>query len=66
MAEQLASTQRMAEDLVQAQRVALKSQEAILRNGEELKFTLHDSTQGDCISNSILGVCSPAIFFLPF
>ncbi|XP_023691657.1 uncharacterized protein [Paramormyrops kingsleyae] len=46
VAEQLASTQRMAEDLVQAQRVALKSQEAILRNGEELKFTLHDSTQG--------------------
>ncbi|XP_048874341.1 uncharacterized protein LOC125745478 isoform X2 [Brienomyrus brachyistius] len=46
VAEQLASTRSMAEDLVQAQRVALRSQEAILRNGEELKFTLHDSTQG--------------------
>ncbi|KAL4646275.1 hypothetical protein GN956_G9894 [Arapaima gigas] len=46
VAEQLASTQRLAEDLVQAQSVALKSQEAILRNGEELKLTLHESTQG--------------------
>ncbi|KPP70059.1 hypothetical protein Z043_111143 [Scleropages formosus] len=46
VAEQLASTQRLAEDLVQAQSVALQSQEAILRNGEELKLTLHESTQG--------------------
>ncbi|ROL48405.1 Protein brambleberry [Anabarilius grahami] len=46
VAEQLASTQRMAEDLVVAQRSALKSQESILRNGEELKSTLQDSTQG--------------------
>lgn len=47
VAEQLASTQRMAEDLVLAQSAALKSQESILRNGEELKSTLQDSTQGD-------------------
>ncbi len=47
VAEQLASTQRMAEDLVVAQSAALKSQESILRNGEELKSTLQDSTQGD-------------------
>ncbi|CAB1330376.1 unnamed protein product [Coregonus sp. 'balchen'] len=44
--EQLSSTQRMAENLVEAQSVALKSQETILRNGEELKHTLHHSTQG--------------------
>ncbi|XP_020329549.1 uncharacterized protein LOC109881858 isoform X4 [Oncorhynchus kisutch] len=36
----------MAESLVEAQSVALKSQETILRNGEELKHTLHHSTQG--------------------
>ncbi|XP_007245898.2 uncharacterized protein LOC103030869 [Astyanax mexicanus] len=46
VAEQLASTQRMAEDLVEAQSAALKSQETILRNGEELKNTLQDSTNG--------------------
>ncbi|KAA0714365.1 hypothetical protein E1301_Tti019961 [Triplophysa tibetana] len=46
VAEQLTSTQRMAEDLVIAQSAALKSQETILRNGEELKSTLQDSTQG--------------------
>ncbi|XP_017574954.1 uncharacterized protein LOC108440552 [Pygocentrus nattereri] len=46
VADQLASTQRMAEDLVEAQSVALKSQETILRNGEELKNTLQDSTRG--------------------
>lgn len=44
--EQLSSTQRMAESLVEAQSVALKSQETIIRNGEELKHTLHHSTQG--------------------
>nr|XP_046200738.1 uncharacterized protein LOC124032403 isoform X1 [Oncorhynchus gorbuscha] len=44
--ERLSSTQRMAESLVEAQSVALKSQETILRNGEELKHTLHHSTQG--------------------
>ena len=44
--EKLTSTQRMAEDLVEAQSAALKSQETILRNGEELKHTLHHSTQG--------------------
>lgn len=47
MAEQLASTQRMAEDLVEAQSAALKSQETILRNGEELKSTLQHSTKGN-------------------
>lgn len=47
MAEQLASTQRMAEDLVEAQSAALKSQEAILRNGEELKTTLQHSAKGN-------------------
>ncbi|KAF7695666.1 uncharacterized protein LOC124399499 isoform X1 [Silurus meridionalis] len=46
VAEQLASTQRMAEDLVEAQSAALKSQETILRNGEELKSTLQHSTRG--------------------
>ncbi|KAM9475867.1 uncharacterized protein Hap1MRO34_011582 [Clarias gariepinus] len=46
VAEQLASTQRMAEDLVEAQSAALKSQETILRNGEELKSTLQHSTKG--------------------
>ncbi|XP_017324046.1 uncharacterized protein LOC108265824 isoform X1 [Ictalurus punctatus] len=46
VAEQLASTQRMAEDLVEAQSAALKSQETILRNGEELKTTLQHSTKG--------------------
>lgn len=47
VAEQLASTQRMAEDLVEAQSAALKSQETILRNGEELKSTLQHSTKGN-------------------
>lgn len=42
----MSSTQRMAESLVEAQSVALKSQETIIRNGEELKHTLHHSTQG--------------------
>ncbi|XP_066500622.1 uncharacterized protein [Hoplias malabaricus] len=46
VAEQLTSTQRMAEDLVEAQGMALKSQETILRNGEELKNTLKHSTEG--------------------
>ncbi|XP_064156617.1 uncharacterized protein LOC135235247 isoform X1 [Anguilla rostrata] len=46
VAEQLASTRRVAEDLVEVQSAALKTQEAILRNGEELKHTLHDSAQG--------------------
>ncbi|XP_028820754.1 uncharacterized protein LOC114797879 [Denticeps clupeoides] len=46
VAEQLASTQRMAEDLAEAQSATLKSQEAILQNGEELKHTLLTSTQG--------------------
>ncbi|KAL2103453.1 hypothetical protein ACEWY4_000321 [Coilia grayii] len=44
--EKLTSTQRMAEDLMKAQSTAIKSQEAIIRNGEELKTTLFHSTQG--------------------
>ncbi|KAL1020541.1 hypothetical protein UPYG_G00001440 [Umbra pygmaea] len=44
--EKLSSTQRMAEDLVEAQSAALQSQEKIIRNGEELKHILHHSTQG--------------------
>lgn len=50
VAEQLASTQRMAEDLVEAQSAALKSQETILRNGEELKTTLQHSTKGNRVA----------------
>ncbi|KAJ8393484.1 hypothetical protein AAFF_G00059570 [Aldrovandia affinis] len=46
VAEQLASTRRVAEDLVEAQSAALKTQEVIVRNGEQLKLTLQDSTQG--------------------
>lgn len=57
MAEQLASTQRMAEDLVVAQSAALKSQESILRNGEELKSTLQDSTQGAGYYLNEKGIC---------
>ncbi|XP_063064822.1 uncharacterized protein LOC134457022 [Engraulis encrasicolus] len=44
--EKLSTTQRMAEDLMKAQTSAIKSQEAIMRNGEELKTTLLHSTQG--------------------
>ncbi|KAJ0064450.1 hypothetical protein NL108_006524 [Boleophthalmus pectinirostris] len=46
VAEQLESTRQMAEDLIEAQSVALKSQQEILTNGEELRATLKDSTQG--------------------
>ncbi|KAK3565954.1 hypothetical protein QTP86_023264 [Hemibagrus guttatus] len=46
VAEQLAFTQKMAEDLVAAQSASIKSQETILRNGEELKTTLQHSTNG--------------------
>ncbi|XP_041953795.1 uncharacterized protein LOC121713329 [Alosa sapidissima] len=46
VAERLVSTQRMAEDLMKAQNAALRSQETILRNGEDLKTTLLSSTQG--------------------
>lgn len=52
VAEQLASTQRMAEDLVEAQSAALKSQETILRNGEELKTTLQHSTEGTRVAST--------------
>ncbi|XP_074538102.1 uncharacterized protein LOC141799688 isoform X2 [Halichoeres trimaculatus] len=44
--EQLQSTQQMAEDLIEAQSAALQAQQEILNNGEELRVTLRDSTQG--------------------
>nr|XP_046253112.1 uncharacterized protein LOC124063466 isoform X2 [Scatophagus argus] len=46
VAEQLQSTRQMAEDLVEAQTAALQAQQEILNNGEELRVTLRDSTQG--------------------
>ncbi|XP_070695120.1 uncharacterized protein [Pempheris klunzingeri] len=46
VAEQLQSTRRMAEDLIEAQSAALQAQQEILTNGEELRATLRDSTQG--------------------
>ncbi|XP_033824737.1 uncharacterized protein LOC117372988 [Periophthalmus magnuspinnatus] len=46
VAEQLESTRQMAEDLIEAQSVALQAQQEILTNGEELRTTLKDSTQG--------------------
>ncbi|KAK9514660.1 hypothetical protein VZT92_025362 [Zoarces viviparus] len=46
VAEQLQSTRQMAEDLLDAQTAALQVQQDILNNGEELRVTLRDSTQG--------------------
>ncbi|XP_068191387.1 uncharacterized protein [Antennarius striatus] len=46
VAEQLESTRQMAEELVEAQSAALQAQQEILNNGEELRVTLRDSTQG--------------------
>uniref|UniRef100_A0A3Q3QUE6 Uncharacterized protein n=1 Tax=Monopterus albus TaxID=43700 RepID=A0A3Q3QUE6_MONAL len=46
VAEQLQSTRQMAEDLIETQRAALQAQQEILSNGEELRVTLKDSTQG--------------------
>uniref|UniRef100_A0A8C2WFW8 Brambleberry n=1 Tax=Cyclopterus lumpus TaxID=8103 RepID=A0A8C2WFW8_CYCLU len=46
VAEQLQSTRQMAEDLIEAQTAALQVQQDILNNGEELRVTLRDSTQG--------------------
>ncbi|KAL7398664.1 hypothetical protein ABVT39_013180 [Epinephelus coioides] len=46
VAEQLQSTRQMAEDLIDAQTAALQAQQEILNNGEELRVTLRDSTQG--------------------
>ncbi|XP_029993937.1 uncharacterized protein LOC115422035 [Sphaeramia orbicularis] len=46
VAEQLQSTRQMAEDLIEAQSAALQAQQEILDNGEELRVTLRDSTQG--------------------
>ncbi|XP_077456886.1 uncharacterized protein LOC144074361 [Stigmatopora argus] len=44
--EHLESTKQMAEELIEAQNVALQAQREILDNGEELRITLRDSTQG--------------------
>ncbi|XP_072223205.1 uncharacterized protein [Leuresthes tenuis] len=46
VAEQLQSTKQMAKDLVEAQSAALQAQKEILSNGEKLRSTLKDSTQG--------------------
>ncbi|XP_041655638.1 uncharacterized protein LOC121517717 [Cheilinus undulatus] len=46
VAEQLQSTRQMAEELIDAQSAALQAQQEILSNGEELRVTLKDSTQG--------------------
>ncbi|XP_035016339.2 uncharacterized protein LOC118111659 isoform X2 [Hippoglossus stenolepis] len=46
VAEQLQSTRQMAEELIEAQSAALQAQQEILNNGEELRVTLQDSTQG--------------------
>ncbi|KAK7884587.1 hypothetical protein WMY93_027710 [Mugilogobius chulae] len=46
VAEQLQSTRQMAEDLIEVQSAALQAQQEILTNGEELRATLKDSTQG--------------------
>uniref|UniRef100_A0A3B4ZH26 Protein brambleberry n=1 Tax=Stegastes partitus TaxID=144197 RepID=A0A3B4ZH26_9TELE len=44
--EQLQSTRQMTKDLIKAQSAALQAQQEILTNGEELRATLRDSTQG--------------------
>ncbi|XP_061841360.1 uncharacterized protein [Nerophis lumbriciformis] len=44
--EQLESTKHMAEELMEAQSVALQAQQEILESGKELRLTLRDSTQG--------------------
>lgn len=41
----------MAEDLIEAQSAALQAQQEILNNGEELRVTLRESTQGKNNSN---------------
>uniref|UniRef100_A0A3B4V9A5 Protein brambleberry n=1 Tax=Seriola dumerili TaxID=41447 RepID=A0A3B4V9A5_SERDU len=46
VAEQLQSTRQITEDLIEAQSAALQAQQEILHNGEELRVTLKDSTQG--------------------
>lgn len=46
VAEQLHSTRQMAEDLIEAQSATLQAQQEILNNGEELRVTLRDSTEG--------------------
>ncbi|XP_015252772.1 PREDICTED: uncharacterized protein LOC107099231 [Cyprinodon variegatus] len=46
VAEQLQSTKQMAKDLMEAQTLALQAQKEILTNGEQLKVTLRDSTEG--------------------
>lgn len=47
VAEQLQSTRQIAEELIEVQNTALQAQQEILNNGEELRVTLRDSTQGN-------------------
>ncbi|KAJ7317484.1 hypothetical protein JRQ81_003646 [Phrynocephalus forsythii] len=46
VAHQLESTNQLAEQISQAQNATLRSQEQILQDGELLRRTLHDSSQG--------------------
>ncbi|XP_069065464.1 uncharacterized protein [Pleurodeles waltl] len=46
VARQLEATNHMAAEMIQAQNATLQTQEEILRNGDLLKKTLQDSTQG--------------------
>ncbi|XP_035999666.1 uncharacterized protein LOC105919251 [Fundulus heteroclitus] len=46
VAEQLQATRQMANDLMEAQTDALQAQKEILSNGEQLRVTMRDSTQG--------------------
>ncbi|MGH0137293.1 UNVERIFIED_CONTAM: hypothetical protein FKN15_058784 [Acipenser sinensis] len=46
VALQLEATNRLAERMVEAQNATLRSQEEILQNGDALKQTLQDSSQG--------------------
>ncbi|XP_066470434.1 uncharacterized protein [Tiliqua scincoides] len=46
VAHQLESTNRLAEEAARAQNATLHSQERILRDGELLRQTLHDSSRG--------------------
>lgn len=46
VARQLEATNHMAAEMIQAQNATLQTQEEILKNGDLLKKTLQDSTQG--------------------
>ncbi|XP_054878139.1 uncharacterized protein LOC129352952 [Poeciliopsis prolifica] len=49
VADQLQSTRQMANELMEAQSVALKAQKEILSNGEDLRATLRDSSGGHSV-----------------